>query len=262
MARRLGGDFGFGQSLACKDCHDSDPSGARFQPVNMEEDCGMCHSLAFDRSGNTVRTLRHGEPEQVVADLRDMFRARAPSPPATLGGMSRRVPGDSMLNQSRIRFAMGSAAPGRADRAIRAVFSPGGACYDCHQVQAPPAGSLNYKIRPVAFPVRYMHNGWFDHKAHDTEKCESCHKATASSSSSDLLIPDLASCRTCHGGEASSKAVPSSCAMCHDYHMDSGSPSMLVRQRIRGKKRDQAIGGQPPRIASTAQSGGGGGASR
>ena len=29
--------------------------GVRFQPVNMEEDCGMCHSLAFDTSGGTLR---------------------------------------------------------------------------------------------------------------------------------------------------------------------------------------------------------------
>jgi hypothetical protein len=26
--------------------------------------------------------------------------------------------------------------------------------------------------------------------------------------------------------------------MCHDYHMDDGAPSMLIRQRVRGKKRD------------------------
>jgi len=76
-------------------------------------------------------------------------------------------------------------------------------------------------------------------------------------SSSDVLLPDLASCRTCHGGEASAKAVPSSCAMCHDYHMDSGSPSMLIRQRIRGKKRDQAIGGAP-KVAAVDRRGGGG----
>ena len=256
MARRLSRDHGFGQSLACKDCHDSDPSGARFQPVNMEEDCGMCHSLAFDVSGGTLRTLRHGEPQQVIADLRDMFRARAPSPPATLGGMSRRRPGDVMAVRNQRQFQFGSTAPGRADRAIRAVFSRGGACYDCHQVEAPASG-MNYEIKPVAFPLRYMHKGWFDHKAHETETCESCHNAPASSSATDLLLPDLASCRTCHGGEASSKAVPSSCAMCHDYHFDTGTPSFLIRQKVRGKERD-SVAGAEPRVASAPQRGGGG----
>jgi hypothetical protein len=113
-------------------------------------------------------------------------------------------------------------------------------------------------VKPVAFPLRYMHKGWFDHKAHETETCESCHAAPASSAATDLLLPDLASCRTCHGGESSSKAVPSSCAMCHDYHMDTGAPSMLIRRKVRGKERDSVAGAEPV-VASTAARGGGGG---
>ena len=235
MARRLGTRHGFGQALECKDCHDPTPDGARFQPVDMEEDCAMCHSLAFDRIGGTLRTLRHGEPEQVVADLRDFYRGRSPSPPSVLAPAARRRPGEAMDLRNRTQFERG---PGSAERAIRAVFSPGGACYDCHQVEAPPAGSLAFRIRPVAFPVRYLHKGWFDHRAHGTVGCASCHGAERSQAAADLLIPDLAGCRTCHGGEGSSKPVPSSCAMCHDYHMDEGAPSMLIRQRVRGKKRD------------------------
>ena len=246
MARRLAGDHGFGQSLGCADCHDADPSGTRFQPVNMEQDCAMCHSLDFKREGGLVRTLRHGQPEQVVADLRDFYRGNAVSRPINFGSTPRRRPGEVMEARTRFQFARGAGNPARAEQAIRAVFSAGGACYDCHQVQAPGGRSLKFKIRPVAFPVRYMHNGWFDHKPHEQEKCESCHKAETSNSASDLLLPDLASCRTCHGGEGSHSDVPSSCAMCHDYHMDSGTPSMLIRQRVRGKKRDTTIASAEP----------------
>jgi hypothetical protein len=238
MARRLGAPHGFGQALECKDCHDAAPDGARFQPVDMEEDCAMCHSLAFDRVGGTLRTLRHGEPGQVVADLRDFYRGRSPSPPSVLAPAARRRPGDAMDLRNRVQFARG---PGSAERAIRAVFSPGGACYDCHQVQARPGGSLAFRIRPVAFPARYLHHGWFDHRAHATQSCSTCHAADRSNAAADLLIPDLASCRGCHGGEGSSKPVPSSCAMCHDYHMDAGAPSMLIRQRVRGKKRAATV---------------------
>jgi predicted CXXCH cytochrome family protein len=236
MARRLGTEQGFGQALECKDCHDPAPDGARFQPVSMKEDCAMCHSLAFDRVGGTLRTLRHGEPEQVVADLRDFYRGRSVPRPSVLAPAARRRPGDAPDLRNRIQFARG---PGSAERAIRAVFSPGGACFDCHQVE--PRGGLNFHIRPVAFPIRYLHKGWFDHRPHATQSCSSCHSAEGSSTSSDLLLPDLASCRTCHGGEGSGKAVPSSCAMCHDYHMDAGAPSMLIRQKVRGKKRDTAV---------------------
>jgi hypothetical protein len=238
MAKRLSAEHGFGSSLGCVDCHDSDPSGTRFQPVNMAEDCAMCHSLDFERQGSLVRTLRHGEPAQVIADMRDFYRGRAVPPPPNLQPGARRRPGEVMENRARVQFSRAVANPGRAEQAIRAVFSRGGACYDCHQVQAPPRGSLAYKIQPIAFPVRYMHHGWFDHKAHQTETCESCHKAGASNSANDLLLPDLASCRTCHGGESAGGKVQSSCAMCHDYHMDTGKPSMLIRQRVRGKKRE------------------------
>jgi predicted CXXCH cytochrome family protein len=223
----------------------------------MEQDCAMCHSLDFERAGGVVRTLRHGEPEQVVADLRDFYRGNPVPRPANFGGMVRRRPGEVMEARTRIQFTQGASNPARADQAIRAVFSPGGACYDCHQVQAPPGNSLAFKIRPVAFPVRYMHKGWFDHRPHEQEKCETCHKANTSNAASDLLLPDLASCRTCHGGEASNTDVPSGCAMCHDYHMDTGTPSMLLRQRVRGKKRDTTIasaeGGLKQRSAAVAR---------
>ena len=244
MARRLSADHGFGQSLSCADCHEPDPSGARFQPVSMVEDCAMCHSLDFERQGGLVRTLRHGDPAQVVADLKDFYQVRPPRPPPSLHPDARRFPGNSMESHEQAQFRRAVANPARAEQAIRAVFSRGGACYDCHEVQAPPRGSLAYKIRPVAFPIRYMLHGWFDHKAHQTETCESCHKAAASNSARDLLLPDLASCRTCHGGEsARGKVVQSSCAMCHDYHMETGEPVMLIRQRVKGKKRESIVAG-------------------
>ena len=137
----------------------------------------------------------------------------------------------------------------RADQAVRAVFSPGGACFDCHQVIAPAGNSLDYRIRPVAFPSRYMQHGWFDHRPHQTVQrpgqqqsqtgsaaCLSCHTANTSSDASDLMLPNVASCRACHGGETTRLPVASTCAMCHDYHMDEGVPARLLRQQVRGRR--------------------------
>jgi predicted CXXCH cytochrome family protein len=242
MARRLSRDHGFGASLACADCHVPTPDGTRFQPVDMEGDCAMCHSLAFDEVGGTVRTLRHGSPEQVVADLREFFRGRVPPPPSVLLPDGRRRPGTSAQIRNTIRFVEARhGAATRADQAIRGVFSQGGACYDCHQVDAPPGGSLAFRIRPVAFPTRYMHHGWFDHRPHRQAQCSSCHAAEGSQSANDLLLPNLQSCRSCHGGESSSADVPSTCAMCHDYHMDEGVPAMLLRQRVRGRRWESTV---------------------
>jgi predicted CXXCH cytochrome family protein len=237
MARRLGARHGFGEALACADCHVPTPDGVRFQPVRMEEDCAMCHSLAFDTVGGTVRTLRHGAPDQVVADLREFFRGRGPARPAELGGMARRRPGEAQTARTAAQFSIAqAAAPRGADAAIRAVFTRGGACYDCHRIDPPAGGGLGYRIRPVAFPTRYFLKGWFDHRPHAQETCVSCHAAPRSNASADLLLPDLASCRECHGGEGSRADVPSGCAMCHDYHADEGAPAMLLRKRVHGRR--------------------------
>lgn len=254
MGRRLRGRYGFGDSLACADCHVPTPDGTRFQPVDMEGDCGMCHSLAFDEIGGTIRTLRHGSPAQVIGDLRALYRAGGPQRPAELAAAARALPGDVAQIRAAIQSARARASLGtRADQAIRRVFSQGGACFDCHEVAPPPPGTLNYGIRPIAFPTRYLLHGWFDHRDHQilqrpgqprldgTAACASCHGATASGSANDLLLPDLASCRVCHGGEHSRAPVASTCAMCHDYHMDGGTPAMLLRQRVRGRRWETSV---------------------
>lgn len=234
MGRRLSKDYGFGSSLVCKDCHTPDPKGVRFEPVDMKEDCSMCHSLAFDEIGGTVRTLRHGEPEMVQADLKAYYRSTRPTRPINLGGMKRRRPGAG--NEIRVASDYARAVqfrPSRANLAISQVFSRGGACFDCHGVTPPTAaGRVDYGIKPVTQTDRYMHNGWFSHDAHVEEKCESCHNAPTSKDATDLLLPGIKTCRECHGGEFQKASdVPSTCAMCHDYHADDGAPWLIKEQQ-------------------------------
>ena len=253
MARRLAPTYGFGAQLECADCHVPTPDGVRFQPVRMEEDCAMCHSLAFDRIDGTIRTLRHGAPEQVVADLRAFYNQGGPDRPEELV-VARDRPGTvTQIREAIQRVRARAGAGARADRAIRGVFSRGGACFDCHTIDTPADGPAGSRIRPVAFPTRYMLHGWFDHRAHriveqpgqpraeGSAACLTCHRADRSVASTDLLLPDLASCRTCHGGERTSAPVASSCAMCHDYHMDEGAPAMLLRKRVRGRRWETTV---------------------
>lgn len=253
MAQTMKAEQGFGDSLACKDCHAPTADGTRFKPVEMERDCGMCHSLAFDRIGGTFRTLRHGDPAQVVADLRAYYRSTGPDRPISLGGMARRRPGDYAASETALDYVAGARAyGGQAEDAVKAVFSPGGACFDCHVVTPTGNGAEPFEVRKVVQPDRYMKKGWFDHNAHRSETCISCHAADTSKAATDLLLPDLASCRTCHVGEGGSRMKPvkapveSSCAMCHDYHIDAGAP-WLARQKVDRTK------GQPrfvPAVAS------------
>lgn len=238
MAQTMKGQQGWGDNLECKDCHTPSADGTRFKPISMEKNCSMCHSLAFDNIGGTVRTLRHGQPAMVAADLRAFYRSTLPSRPISLEGMARRRPGDYAAAETSQDYVLGARAyPGRADEAIRAVFSKGGACFDCHVVTPTGNGAAPYHVQRVFQPERYMQKGWFDHNAHKSETCNSCHKAEQSKSATDLLLPDLASCRTCHVGESGARLKPvarpveSGCAMCHDYHIGEGAP-WLTRERI------------------------------
>ena len=251
MAASFRGRYDFGKKLECQNCHRVEADGVRVKPVEMERDCAMCHSLAFETVGGVTRTLRHGEPDQVVADLTAYYRSTPPSRPLQLGGMERRRPGAYAEGQVyNIYFREVAVRPNRAEDAVRAVFSKGGACYDCHTVFAPQAGN-GWRVMPVNQTARYLQKGWFDHDAHRETECADCHTAApASKKSTDLLVPGLRQCRDCHVGEGGARVVKvetateSPCAMCHEYHSDGGKPWMPPRQR---KKNVTAITNKPLR---------------
>ena len=266
MGRTLAQREGYGQQLECADCHVPTPDGARFQPITMQENCAACHSLSFDQIGGTIRTLRHGDPAQVIADIQSLYRAGGPPRPAELSTGARARPGDVNQIRAAIQFARARAGlGGRSDAAVRGAFTQGGACFDCHNVVNPAPGSLAYRIQPVAFQSRYMLHGWFDHRAHlvvqrpggvrqtGSQACASCHNAPASNSSSDVMLPDLASCRTCHGGERTRLPVPSTCAMCHDYHINQGTPAQLLRLRARGHRWESTVVPVQPAVAGATR---------
>lgn len=208
-----------GARLDCADCHTANADGS-FRPVTMEANCQSCHSLAIAGTGGATRTLRHGDPAGVIAELRDFYALRGPVAPTGMSG-GRRRPGD--FAAANLRADFGDAVAGRGgqnERAVRAVFQPGGLCFDCHTV-TPVGTGLNYRVAPVSLPQRYLLKGWFDHRAHRTQTCVGCHAANGSNSSADLLLPRIAECRTCHAGDtAHAGQVRSTCAMCHSYHMD------------------------------------------
>ncbi len=218
-----------GKTLVCKDCHTPNADGSRFLPISMEKNCQSCHSLAFERIGGTNRTLRHGEPDQVVADIRAFYHAGGPPAALNLSGIARHQVGGYAAQVNAIPHAWS----GGAEAAVARVFSKGGACYDCHRITQ-IGGS--YHVTKVVQPDHYLTKGWFNHAAHATESCASCHAASKSNTANDVLIPSIAKCRDCHVGADGAALKPvstpthSSCALCHDYHR-----ANLAPWRARGK---------------------------
>jgi len=220
MASRIGAQHGYGAALGCSDCHRPAADGVRFLPVDMERDCEACHSLVYDKVGPTFRTLRHGDVEQMTADL--AAADRSPRQPVV---SDRRRPGQYAPGGLYYgNFTGGSSTLARA-------MSPAGVCGECHY----PSGSGGrFGVMPVVQQSRYFTHGWFNHDEHKQETCTTCHSATRSGSSSDLLLPGIAQCRTCHLGEDAKKAkVPSGCAMCHSYHPQPGAPASSTQIAMR-----------------------------
>lgn len=229
MARNLGAKAGYGAPLECADCHTPTADEASFLPVDMEEDCEACHSLVYDKVGSTFRTLKHGDVDQMRADLAAMDRApRSPARNGMLRGRQR--PG---------QYAQGGlyyqnfGRPVRSLVAINRALAPDGVCGECH---IPTTTNGKADVMPVTLPDQFFVHSQFNHEAHSQEDCTTCHKAENSSSSNDLLLPPLATCRTCHMGEDSKLAdVPSSCAMCHSYHPKGGTNKPATIARSTGK---------------------------
>jgi len=214
MALTLG-SAGYGKALQCADCHHASSDGVGFEPTKMDRDCEACHSLVYARAGSTLLRLRHGDIPQMVADL-----ARAgPVAPIVTG---RARPGD--FGASGLYGARFGAAPQSvASRAL----SKNGICGECH---TPEMRQGQMHMRPVTQVSRYMPNGWFDHAAHRETACADCHAASKSNAASDVLLPQMASCRSCHLGEDATKPkIPSSCVMCHGYHPTAFAPASARR---------------------------------
>ncbi len=234
----LADTYGFGEKLVCEDCHKANTAGALFLPIQMEKHCGMCHSLGFDKDPETgyVRTLRHGEPEDVVASMRDFYNSTAAvlfESSNEVGG--RRRPGDvARLRQDRRLVDALVGADERSNDKIREIFNEGGACFDCHTIVQPSdPESVDYNISPVSVEETFMPKAIFHHDSHDNMDCVDCHDAETSGEASDVLMPGIDNCLDCHRGETTVNFIPSNCLMCHEYHDEDHVPFMTPAKTSR-----------------------------
>lgn len=210
QAMELGKANGYGSALECASCHARDAAGTGFRPIEMEKDCGACHSLAYARVGGVLKKLPHGELQKVVD---------------TLSG--RNLSMSNVSDRIRPGTIRPTAFAATGAGAHAATFSKGGACYDCHTITW--AGD-SVRMAPVKLTQRYMPRGAFDHSVPEhggpgTSKaggfeCVDCHKAKTSEKTADVLIPDLGTCAKCHGQPKTKTAAAddADCTTCHSFH--------------------------------------------
>ena len=203
-------------TLTCASCHVPGPGGTTMQPIRMEAQCGGCHTLAFERRFPDW-TVPHGEPDKVrrtitglysqiaLTERRDVDRAQP----------GRQRPGDLAAEEKTQREADQAWVEARTEEAMATMFGASG-CGLCHATERKPDG---WTVRAVHVSRLFMEKARFSHARHTTVGCSECHAAQTSSTSEEVLLPGIATCRGCHGGATPETGkVASSCLSCHAFH--------------------------------------------
>ncbi|HXI87401.1 MAG TPA: cytochrome c3 family protein, partial [Parvularculaceae bacterium] len=171
---------GLGEDMNCQGCHKLDAARAMFEPVEMERDCSMCHSLVFEVSSDgEKRALPHGKPKEVERILEDYYIAQASTAGAPENTLDETLSAEARQRRARLREEAFARARTTAARMIAQIFSKDGICEKCHMVKAPAAGEdrAAYDIEPVSLVWRFMPEARFVHAPHMTGNvdCEDCH---------------------------------------------------------------------------------------
>lgn len=237
-------------TLVCADCHMPEIDGGEMKPITMENNCQNCHQLTFDIEDPT-RVVPHGSASDVVMMMREYYafryiyqnldnkadqndivnagnifdarKARRPGREKKLRKdfqhllNEQTVDSIEKLTQQTIRSDGLVWAESRAYVAATDIFERQ-ACDVCHVVTKNNDAEIPWEVKPVKLTKQWLPMANFTHDAHQNSDCESCHEASSSKVSSDILIPDIDNCQQCHGGEESHNLIPSTCIDCHNYH--------------------------------------------
>jgi hypothetical protein len=211
--------------LICRNCHEPDSSGRLMLPIQMEKNCSRCHSLRFDEKDPTS-IVPHGDIEGVYETLLSHFSRQfleGDVGSTRRAAISVRRPGGQpgMVLTRDEQFRARNWAEQQSLTAARDLFEKR-VCVDCHEVTKLPEriGIEQWKVEPVKLTQTWMPRARFNHEAHKTTECLTCHTGTnVSKRSNDVLMPDINVCRTCHSGAEDRNKLPSDCLMCHQFHL-------------------------------------------
>ena len=207
--------------MQCADCHQSDTAGGHFLPIKMEEHCSACHRLDFDPD-DPNRELPHARLDTIEVTLDEYYARRALLPPPDKSQSLQRRPTPRIETEAQKKAAL-KWADERSQKAFSDLLDRR-ACSYCHVITESTENSYPWDVVTPKLQTDFMPASSFDHHAHRSEPCTLCHAADTSNQSSDVLLPEIKTCRTCHGGAqsgvivGSKMLIPSTCIDCHSYH--------------------------------------------
>jgi len=214
------------------------PTGRELMaPVSFAKACSGCHSLAFDK--RFAEGVPHDKPEVVHEFLIAKFQqyiAMHPGEVQVFRDPNRELT-EKPLPPAFRTLTAAQWVEERTAEAEELLWRK--TCKQCHELRFPatnsttkvgmPAGSESHgppastKELPQIerdyrrFLLTRMPRAKFDHDAHRSFTCVSCHsKALTSTESSDILLPGIVTCKVCHA--PGPEHAESRCFECHTYH--------------------------------------------
>ena len=214
------------------------------EPVKFASACAACHLLSFDK--RFEEGVPHDKPEVVHSFLVRKFSEYIAAHPAAVREIQepeRRLTGEPLLPRTQF---LTPAQWVKQRTAVAEELLWGKTCRQCHALnggqlqditlgrweaasdqianRGSAAGAqLNLAegplpvIAPAKITLRWLPHAKFDHDAHRSITCASCHvKALSSTETSDVLVPGIENCKTCHA--PGPEHAESRCFECHTYH--------------------------------------------
>jgi predicted CXXCH cytochrome family protein len=170
------------RELSCTNCHVPEGKEMRFKPLTFKNNCLSCHKSELELGPKELKlTVPHGN-EQLVFDMLKLYA------PKQFSSYS-----DNLKKNG---------------------------CAYCHDITESKQGdTLPWRIAPLQINQDWFSKAQFNHGAHQTQQCISCHKVEESESSAEVAIPDRQSCLQCHSGnKPKHKRIASNCMSCHNFH--------------------------------------------
>jgi hypothetical protein len=198
---------------------------AYMQSIAYVKHCVGCHPLLFDK--RFTDSVPHDTPEVIHAFLVKRYTDYIAAHPAELREAKSTIalPAKPVPISPRV-YTPQEWINTRVAEAELLLWNK--TCKECHALSftsgvasaAPAPVAAQDELPKVAksnITQRWFPHARFDHQAHQSWTCESCHtKAATSQETADVLIPGERTCEQCHHSGAD--AAESRCFECHTYH--------------------------------------------
>jgi len=214
--------------------------GAYFQPINYEKHCSSCHVLSYSDGQTRERAIQHRlQPAEIEKQLERTYTAEIlKQTPTILSDPFQKSERLDPRQEDEKRTLWTQIA--QQVKVAKGQIVEKSLCLKCHESKMEGPNFIDaVTIKPTRIPTIWMPHSKFDHQAHRSADCTTCHngcKAPHDEGSSDpmsksavlvekepLHLPGIDNCRACHAPNAKKNGVAVggaryNCTECHRYH--------------------------------------------